>query len=238
MNTAYRYRVKQRPSCFVQMVTFKRACVLKAHLLLIILVIVQLNACGTAQNRTTQLSNTGVAVLGVSVRTGLDTAINRDGLASDFTKLLTERQEFPVLPSARLRQYVGAQKVTNMLNRFSETGRLDQRDINALIAANLPTSRVVLARLEEDYVVKLPARREPVLNRSGELLADRDKKVLATQRVTRVSASLIDLREGGEIWNRHFRVDPVSEAATTQYLGSSFSGSLAAVCSNSCKFRC
>jgi hypothetical protein len=232
MNIFNRIRAKRRSTRSIQVVQFVAVRVLRIHLLFGLLVIVQLSACGSAQNRSTQYSNAGVAVLGVSAKIGLETAINRNGLATDFTKLLVERRAFPVLPSGRLRQYVGADKVTNMLNRFAETGRLDQRDINALMAADLPTPRIVLARLEEDYVVKLPARREVVLNRSGELLADRERKVLATQRVTRVSATLVDLRDGRQIWNRHFRVDPVAEATTTQYLGSSFSGSLAAAFAN------
>ena len=232
MNKFNRIRAKQGSTRYVGVVQFVAVRVLRIHLLFGLLVIVQLSACGSVQNRSTLYSNAGVAVLGVSAKTGLETAINRNGLATDFTKLLVERRAFPVLPSARLRQYVGADKVANMLNRFAETGKLDQSDLNALIAADLPTPMIVLARLEEDYVVKLPARREAVLNRAGELLADREKKVLATQRVTRVSATLIDLREGRQIWNRHFRVDPVAEATTTQYLGSSFSGSLAAAFAN------
>jgi hypothetical protein len=206
--------------------------VLRIHLLLGFLFIVQLSACGSTQNLPSQYSNAGIAVLGVSAKTGLETAINRNGLAADFTKLLVERRAFPVLPTATLRQYIGIDRVADMLNRFAKNGRLDPRDIKALMSAGLPTPRIVLARLEEDYVVKLPARREVVLNRVGELLADREKKVLATQRVTRVSATLIDLRNGSEVWNRHFRVDPVAEATTTQYLGSSFSGSLAAAFAN------
>lgn len=206
--------------------------VLRIHLLVGLLAIVQLSACGTAQNRSNQLSNTGIAVLGVSAKIGLDTAINRNALATDFTKLLVERGAFPVLPTSTLRQYIGVERANDMLNRFAKNGALDSRDIKALMSAGLPTPRIVLARLEEDYVVKLPARREVVLNRVGELLADREKNVLATQRVTRVSATVIDLRAGGEIWNRHFRVDPVAEATTTQYLGSSFSGSLAAAFAN------
>jgi hypothetical protein len=206
--------------------------VLPIRLLLGFLVIVQLGGCGSAQNRGTQFSNAGVAVLGVSAKTGLKTAINRNALAADFTKLLVERGAFPVLPTTALRRYIGADRIADMLNRFAKNGRLDPRDVKALMSAGLPTPRIVLARLEEDYVVKLPARREVVLNRVGELLADREKSVLATQRVTRVSATLIHISAGREGCNRHFRGDPVAEATTTQYLGSSFSGSLAAAFAN------
>jgi hypothetical protein len=232
MNIFNRVFAKQRSLCTLGVASHSNVWVLRVGLLIGFLVIVQLSACGSTQNLSSQYSNTGIAVLGVSAKTGLETAINRNGLAADFTKLLVERRAFPVLPTATLRQYVGADRVVDMLNRFAKNGRLDPRDIKALMSAGLPTPRIVLARLEEDYVVKLPARREVVLNRVGELLADREKKVLATQRVTRVSATLIDLRNGSEVWNRHFRVDPVAEATTTQYLGSSFSGSLAAAFAN------
>jgi len=145
---------------------------------------------------------------------------------------LAEQRAFPVLPTAALRQYVGSERLDEILNHYAHSGRLRSTDIRFLAAANLPVSRVVVARVEEDYVVNLPARRESVHNRYGDILVDREKKVLATQRITRVSASLIDLHEREEIWNRHFRVDPIAEAATTQYLGSSFSGSLAAAFAN------
>ena len=232
MNILSIVRAKQESNTSSQIAQVNVASVLRIRLLVGLLVIIQLGACGTSNNRSTQNASAGVAVLGVSAKIGLDTAINRNGLAADFTKLLVERNAFPVLPTTALRQYIGADRVSDILNRYAKTGKLDQRDVQALMAAGLPTTRIVLARVEEDYVVKLPARREVVLNRVGELLADQEKRVLATQRVTRVSATLIDLRDGSEVWNGQYRVDPVAEATTTQYLGSSFSGSLAAAFAN------
>lgn len=191
-----------------------------------------LSACSAPPIQPGRYTSTGVAVLGVAAKTGLKSSINRSGLASDFSKLLAERKAFPVIQASTVRQYLGTDRVNEILNRFAETGRLANQDVQLLMSAGLPTPRLVVARLEEDYVVNLPARREPVLNRDGRVLADREKKVLATQRVTRVSATLIDLTDGSQLWNQHFRVDPVAEAASTQYLGSSFSGSLAAAFAN------
>lgn len=202
------------------------------RLLVCFLSVTQLSACGSVQNRLSPYSSSGVAVIGVSAKIGLKTDINRNALAADFTDLLVERGAFPVMPAVTARQYLGAERMSDMLNRYSRDGRLDPRDIKALMSAGLPTSRVVLARIEEDFVVQLPARREVVLNQAGELLADREKRVLTTQRVTRASATLIDLRDGAPVWNRQFRVSPVAEATTTRYLGSSFSGSLAAAFAN------
>ncbi len=189
-------------------------------------------ACSTSKNVTSIQSDASLAVLGITSKTGMKSVLNRNALAADFSQLLSEQRSYAVLPTSALRQYIGAERLGEILNRYAESGQLRNTDLRFLMAANLPVSRLVVARLEEDYVVNLPARRESVYNRTGEVLADREKKVLATQRVTRVSASLIDLRDGQEVWNGHFRVDPIAEAATTQYLGSSFSGSLAAAFAN------
>ncbi len=234
MNMLNSYRVDQGQTC-----SLKSSCLrhtqtrcLKIYLCLLLGCLLSISACSTPPTRSVQNASSGVAVLGVAAKIGLKSTINRNGLASDFTKLLVERAAFPVLPASTVRQYLGATRINDLLNRFAETGRLDNRDLQLLMSAGLPAQRLVVARVEEDYVVNLPARREPVLNRAGDVLADREKKVLATQRVTRISATLIDLREGTQLWNRHFRVDPVAEVATTQYLGSSFSASLAAAFAN------
>lgn len=228
MKITNHYRVK-RPSTRSVRSHFNnvaRACVVA------VLIGSALFACSTSKSVTPLQSDSSLAVLGITSKTGMKSVLNRNGLAADFSQLLSEQRSFPVLPTSALRQYVGADRLGEILDRYAEYGQLRNTDIRFLMAANLPVSRLVVARLEEDYVVNLPARRESVYNRSGEVLADREKKVLATQRVTRVSATLIDLHDGREVWNGNFRVDPKAEAATTQYLGSSFSGSLAAAFAN------
>ena len=234
MNILNSYRVDQGQTC-----SLKNSCLrhtqtrrLKIYLCLLVGCLLSVSACSVPPTRSLQNASASVAVLGVAAKIGLKSTINRNGLASDFTKLLVERAAFPVLSASTVRQYLGATRIDDLLNRFAETGRLDNRDLQLLMSAGLPAQRLVVARVEEDYVVNLPARREPVHNRAGDVLADREKKVLATQRVTRISATLVDLREGVQLWNRHFRVDPVAEVATTQYLGSSFSASLAAAFAN------
>jgi hypothetical protein len=71
-----------------------------------------------------------------------------------------------------------------------------------------------------------------VLNAAGAKLTDRERIVLATERTTRLSATMIDLRTGAMLWHREYSVSPATEQAMIQYRGSSFSGSLAAVLAN------
>lgn len=192
------------------------------------LMLTLLIACGSSPDSRDKLTSSGVAVVGVTARTGLNVAINRNLLASDFSELLAERREFAVLPAISLRRFLGGARTDDLLTRYAAKGLLAEQDVQLLMAAGMPTPRAIIVRIEEDYIKKLPVRREPVFNQAGAALVDRERRILATQRITRLSVMLVDLRTGRLVWNRQYQVDPVAEASSTKYLGSSFSGSVAA----------
>jgi len=196
------------------------------------LCLVLLSACTAPSTGRNQLNSSGVAVVGVTAKTGLNAAINRHSLARDFARLLAARQQFPVIPASVLRQTVGAAQVDEMLDRYARRGQLAQRDIQFLMAVGLTAPYAVIARVEDDIVKSLPERHEAMVGNNGANLMDRQRIILATQRTTQASAILFDLRTGRVVWNRHYRVNPVSELASTLYHGSSFSGSLAAAFAN------
>lgn len=191
-----------------------------------------LAACSTPSSRNDRWQGYGVAVIGVTAKSGLTTPFNRNILASEFAGLLNERSQVAVLPALNVRQILGVQQYDDLMQSYAKRGSLDERQRQLLLAARLPARTAVLARLEEDYVNKLPARRERVTNRTGAVVADRENSVLATQRITRLSAVLIDLQTGDTVWRQQYEVGPATERVATEYLGSSFSGSLAAAFAN------
>ncbi|MFK7856119.1 MAG: hypothetical protein AB8B79_18535 [Granulosicoccus sp.] len=192
-----------------------------------------LNACSAPNNSgINQQSYTGVTVVGVTSKPGVEVAINRHALAREFAELLAQRRQFQVYPAGLLRETVGSSRVDEILNRYARRGQLAQRDLQFLMAAGLTARYAVIARVESDEVKKMPERREAMVGNNGSLLMDRQRVVLASQRSTRVSAVLFDLRTGKSIWNKHYQVDPVTEVASTIYHGNSFSGSLAAAFAN------
>lgn len=199
---------------------------------LVLLSLVLLSACTAPSTGRDQLSSSGVTVVGVTAKTGLNAAINRNSLARDFAQFLASRQQFPVISASLLRETIGSKPVDEMLNRYARGGQLAQRDIQLLMAAGLTTPYAVIARVESDVINVLPERRDAMAGSNGTLLIDRQRTIQSTQRITQVSAILFDLRTGTELWNRHYRVDPVSEVASTAYHGSSFSESLAAAFAN------
>ena len=119
-----------------------------------------------------------------------------------------------------------------MLKRYAERGELAQQDVQLLMAAGLPTQHAIFLRVDEDYIVNLPASIQPVLNSAGAVLVDRERRAFGTQRITGISALIVNLQNGKQRWSQRFEVDPVAVAYRTEYLGSSFTGSLAAAFAN------
>ncbi len=194
--------------------------------------VVTLSACSTPSLTGQRHQRADVAVIGISVRSGLNVAINRKLLARDFTQLLSGRAGMSVLPNSLVRQYTGPARLDDLLARYAASGRIAPQDMQWLMAAGLPVRRALVARIESDQVTKLPVRRLAARNRNGAVLVDRERRILGTQRITRVSARLVDLHTGKLLWTQQFEVDPVVETVTTHYLGSSFSASLAAAFAN------
>ena len=190
------------------------------------------SACSVPASESYRTNSSGVTVIGVTAKSGLDAAINRNSLAREFANLLAERRQFQVFPASLLRETIGSTQVDEILDRYARRGQLAQRDTQFLMAAGLRTKYAVIARVENDAVKFLPERREAMVGSKGTRLMDRQRTILATQRVTEVSAILFDLSTGREMWTRHYRVDPVVEAASTVYHGNSFGGSLAAAFTN------
>ncbi len=191
-----------------------------------------LASCGTLSSRGGGSSSTGIAVIGVVAKTGLGSRFNKNRMAADFAAKLAERGKFPVLRASSLRQVIGAQRHEDMLRRYSDRGQLAQQDVQMLMAAGLPTQHAIILRVDEDHVVNLPAAIQPVLNSAGAVLVDRERRAFGTQRITGISALIVNLRNGKQRWSQRFEVDPVTVAYRTEYLGSSFTGSLAAAFAN------
>ena len=200
--------------------------------LLMIVLLCLVSACSSPGARQGTSAQRGVAVIGVTARNGLEVAVNRNLAAQEFAGRLAEREQFPVLSAVRTRQLLGPQLWEELLAAYARAGELPAAELQALMAARLPVRFALLARLEMDQTRHPPLRREAIYNQDGAMVLDRERHVLATQRITEVSALLIDLRSGSVAWQRNYRVDPVAEIATIHYLGSSFSASLAAAFAN------
>ena len=80
-------------------------------ILLATISLVLLSACTAPGTGRDQLNSSGVTVVGVTAKTGLEVAINRNSLARDFAGMLAARQQFQVIPASVLRETIGSVRV-------------------------------------------------------------------------------------------------------------------------------
>ena len=174
----------------------------------------------------------GVAVVVVTQRDGVEVGINRSLLAQDLLEFLRDEGRESVLPWYRVQEGLGSDAYENLVDHYEVTGELSEGHLQRLREANLLMPFGLVARIESNEIIQREPEHEELRDNAGQRLYDRERIVLTTQRTTSLSATLIDLQSGLPIWTRTYSVNPVSKSSYTQYLGSSFSGSLAAALAN------
>ncbi|MFK7993518.1 MAG: hypothetical protein AB8B87_05225 [Granulosicoccus sp.] len=202
--------------------------------LVVVVSVIISSACGTPGSSSSETGAwlPGVAVIGSAAKIGLKAPVNASRMSSDLAMLLGQRSDVTVTSLPALREIVGAAPHDEMMAFYARHGRFAPYQIQRLMAANLPASKAIAVRLEADTVERLPLLRENVLNSAGMVLADRERHTYTTRRVTRISATLLNLRNGRVIWTRQYRVSPETALSSDQLMGRSFSSSVAAAVAN------
>lgn len=218
-------------SAFFPVESIKRK-ISKACLVLFVSCFVLLSACSSPPGGYRDNWRSGIAVIGVTAKSGLSTAFNRNRLSADFASMLAETGKFQVLPAAGVRQLIGADAYSELMKRYANDGKISSVDLERLRAAKIPTPRVVLVRLENDKVTKKQPLTEVSRAQNGAVLIDRQRTTYSVKRLSRVSATLVDLRSARAIWRQDYKFEPETHNVYNEYLGSSFSGSVAAAVTN------
>ncbi len=195
-----------------------------------------INACASdsPSDPGLQIRHT-IGVIGVAALPGVDSGQNLSAMAVEFEDLLLETGHYQTLRTAELESAIDASGTgvyRAIMANYAQTGQLRADEIRAIQAARLPLQAALIARIEKNQVS--PGRTEKVRlrNNAGQLVNDRVRYVMRTQRETQLRATLVDLRSGSVVWTQTYRADPTTESSYVEYFGSSFSGSLAAKLTN------
>lgn len=208
----------------------------RSGFLWILLLLCMISACssrfGNPNPGPGERARDGLAVLGVTAKSGLKSSLNPALVASELAARLAERGDILLVPEPQVRRIVGAKPLDGMLATYSRDGRFNPFQMQNLMAADLRTRRGIVIRLESDKTEKLPVFRQAVYNEAGNRVVDRERRVYITRRTTAMSATVLDLATGRTIWTRLYRISPEAKSLSRQYLGSSFTGSVAAEVAN------
>lgn len=195
---------------------------------------VLLSACAARSTAppATVTSAPGIVVLGAVARTGLKLPLDTARMSIDLAALLAGRGDVSVTSALTAREVIGAGPHDEMMAYYARHSRLAPYQIQRLMAANLPSSKAVIVMLTSDQVEQLPMQRDAVLNEQGLQIADRERRTYITQRTTRLTTILVNLRNGRVEWTRQYRVNPSAQISTNHHVGGSLSESLAATVTN------
>lgn len=185
-----------------------------------------------------------VAVLGVVGASKPLRGFQQRALANDLEAMIrTFHPRMAIYPHEHLRidiERPGSQTGQSnagvhalLLNRYRVNGTLNGEDLNLLRSAAGAVRYFVIARIDEDKTTKYEPYASPVRNRRGEVLLDQRRMTLLHERSVKVSATTVDLLDGGVVWQNQYISKPVAKREYTEYTGSSFSGSVAAMLANS-----
>lgn len=180
-----------------------------------------LSSCSATPHRRAILSDSGLLVLGVTAKNGLDSLSGRDRYAAVLAEQLTLTERYKVVSATELRHFIGDNRHNTLLERIGRTGYLASEDLHTLEKARVPAALALVLRVEADESVQLPEMRSDHLNRQGARNAEWQNRNVATQRRTLVSAQVVRLRDGRALWSRFYKAEPVNEIVHEEYHGTS-----------------
>ena len=193
---------------------------------------VLVGGCATAFPGPVAVDATSVAVVGVARRESVK-GVNRSIAARDLVRRLEEGGRRRVVGPERVREAFGAASYDALLARYARTGLLDERDVRLLVRAPLDTRYALLVRVEQDDEIRLADEAAPRRDAGGRPSRDRVVIERAARRDVKLTALLVDRAgERVRVERRVYAASPVARVEGTEYRGSSFSGSVAALLAN------
>lgn len=172
-----------------------------------------------------------VAIVAVTVAPSVESGQSTSVMARELKEFIHEVGGYRTLRSSQVEQVMNGSEPGSygkLVTGFARDGIVGPTELRSIIEAGLPTQFALIARIEQNDTKKDKFKVEALRNHSGVLLTDRERKILITEREVQMRASMINVSTGALVWSRSYRSVPQTELSYVHYLGSSFSGTLAA----------
>lgn len=176
-----------------------------------------------------------IAVVGVAAASGVKPGKSQSAMALEFQELIQSSGGYKTLRSSEVEKamdFAKSDSYSSMFTHYARTGVLHPTGVQALVNARLPVQYALVARVEKNAVQAGEVKRLQMRNNAGDVLTDRERRVLSTVREMQMQATMINMATGEVFWTRTYRSMPATESSYVHYSGSSFSGSLAASLAN------
>lgn len=198
---------------------------------LLLLAIVLLAGCVSKKPAGQSAVPNSVAIVGVTATPGVKSGLSQSVMARELKEFIHEVGGYRTLRRSEVELALNAAQAGSysaLMNAFGRDGVLGPKELRALHAAAMPVQYALIARIEQNNISKEKFQIEKLRNHSGVTLNDRERKVLITEREVQMRATMINVASGAVVWSRSYRSVPQTKLSYVRYMGSSFSGTLAA----------
>ena len=172
-----------------------------------------------------------VAIIAVTAAPGVKSGQSSSVMARELKEFIHEVGGYRTLRSSSVEQAMNAAEPGSygaFVATFARDGVVGAAEFRSLQAARMPVQMALIARIEQNETKKDKFKVEALRNHSGVTLTDRERKILITERAVQMRATMINVATGAVVWSRSYRSVPETKLSYVRYLGSSFSGTLAA----------
>ena len=176
-------------------------------------------------------SNSAIMVAGVVKPADQGSAINQLRWTTELEEALRSQSPYDFIAYRHTQRSLG-QFHQRLLTDYQDDEFLSRENLSLLTSSGFPARYILLATLDTPAEPAQQVIRHNSRNSSGEVVGDRSSLTYSSQRDYLLTGALFDIHTGNRIWRRTLASKPVASRTFTQYHGSSFAGSLAAMVAN------
>lgn len=225
----YRFVLRPRSDAFDVSAEMNLGSIIRNTTVLLTLLLTA--GCVSKTQPGQSIASKSVAIVAVTAAPGVKSGLSASVMARELKEFIHEAGGYRTLRSSLVEQAMNTSQsgsYAELVESFARDGVVGPSELRSLNAAGLPVQLALIARIEQNETKKDKFKVETLRNHSGVLLTDRERKILITEREVQMRASLINVASGAIIWSRSYRSIPETKLSYVHYLGSSFSGTLAA----------
>lgn len=200
-----------------------------------ILVLALLQAC--ASNSGSKLptdaigaSNT-ITVVGVVKPASKGAALNQLQWTSEIEESLRSQSRYRFIAYRHAQRSLGKFH-QNLLADYQDDEFISRENIDLLAGSGFPSRYLLFATIDGPDDPAKRVYKQNSRNAAGEVVGDRTSVTYSSSRDHSLTGAVFDIYTGDRVWHRTLATQPVASRTFTEYHGSSFAGSVAAMFAN------
>lgn len=203
--------------------------------ILTLLMLAFLQACASGSNSKSLTDSGGadntIVVVGVVKPANKGAAANQLQWTSEIEESLRSQSRYRFIAYRHAQRSLGKFH-QNLLTDYQDDEFISAENIALLAGSGFPARYLLFATIDGPADPAKRVSKQSSRNAAGEVVGDRTTVTYSSSRDHSLTGAVFDVQTGNRIWHRTLATKPVASRTFTEYHGSSFAGSVAAMFAN------